>query len=193
MTSREEVVRWPGIDKLKPLAGRINRLLDERDGIAKTISEIYREAKGTGYVPKVLRKAIARQRMDPAKRAEEDSILNLYESALDDKTRAVIAELKAGSTFDATSEKAGTPRRTVARIAQTVPKNSETGTKPNAQVITPSEAVALPMAEPSLPTAGDGAEDDLAFPPHLRRTRTGPADKDSQAQRGAEGKTGPPQ
>ena len=51
MTRQEEAIQWPGTDKLKPLADQINRLLDERDGIARTISKIYREAKGAGYVP----------------------------------------------------------------------------------------------------------------------------------------------
>lgn len=114
--------------RLKSLAERINRLTDERDGIGADIRDVYLEAKSAGYVPKVLRKAIGRQRMDPSKRAEEDSILELYEGALDGRTRAVIAELRAGATFDATSEKTGTPRRTVARLAETVPKTSQSGT-----------------------------------------------------------------
>lgn len=153
-------------DKLKPLAERINRLLDERDGINGDISDLYQEAKSAGYIPKVLRKAIARQRMDQDKRAEEDSILELYEGALDGKTRAVIAEIKAGATLDATSEKTGTPRRTVARIAKTVPKTSRNGTAPdemtaddlgqhettNREADTPAVAAGR-LSEPSDPAA----------------------------------------
>ena len=70
-------------DKLKSLSERINRLLDERDGINGDISDLYQEAKSAGYIAKVLRKAIGRQRMDAGKRAEEDSILELYEAALE--------------------------------------------------------------------------------------------------------------
>lgn len=72
--------------KLKSLAERIERLMDERDGIQSDIRDIYTEAKSHGYVPKVLRKAITRKRMDAGKRAEEDAILELYEGALSGTT-----------------------------------------------------------------------------------------------------------
>lgn len=139
MTSRE---------KLKSLSERINRLLDERDGINGDIADLYQEAKSAGYITKVLRKAIARQRMDQGKRAEEDSILELYEAALDCKTRAVVDALRAGETFSATSEKTGTPRRTVARIAKTVPKTSRNGTA-KVDVISPPEVATLPAYDPT--------------------------------------------
>ncbi len=135
-------------NRLKSISDRINRLLDERDGINGDIADIYQEAKSDGYIPKVLRKAISRMRMDPNKRAEEDSILELYEGALDGKTRAVIDALKSGSTLDATAEQTGTSRRTVARISKTVPKNSENGTAAKADVISPPEVATLPPALP---------------------------------------------
>lgn len=134
-------------NKLKSIFDRINRLLDERDGINGDIADLYQEAKSDGYIPKVLRKAIARLRMDPNKRAEEDSILELYEGALDGKTRAVIAALKSGSTLDATSEQTGASRRTVARISKAVPKNSRNGTGTKIDVISPPEAAELPRGE----------------------------------------------
>lgn len=138
-------------NKLKSISDRINRLLDERDGINGDISDLYQEAKSDGYIPKVLRKAIARMRMDQNKRAEEDSILELYEGALDGKTRAVIDALKSGSTLDATAEQTGTSRRTVARISKTVPKNSENGTAAKADVISPPEVADLSLADQSAP------------------------------------------
>jgi len=75
---------------LKSAADRINRLLDEKQGIGADIADVFLEAKSKGYVPKVLRKAITRQRMEPAKRQEEDSILELYEAALDGPTREAV-------------------------------------------------------------------------------------------------------
>lgn len=131
-------------NKLKSLSDRINRLLDERDGINGDIADIYQEAKSDGYIPKVLRKAISRMRMDPNKRAEEDSILELYEGALDGKTRAVIDSLKTGLTLDEASEQTGASRRTVARISKAVPKNSRNGTVARIDAISPPDVDDLP-------------------------------------------------
>ena len=38
-------------NRLKSLADRIERLMDERDGIQGDIRDIYAEAKSAGYVP----------------------------------------------------------------------------------------------------------------------------------------------
>lgn len=142
--------------KLKSLADRIERLMDERDGIQSDIRDIYTEAKSAGYVPKVLRKAITRKRMDVSKRDEEDAILDLYEGALDAKTRAVRAEIAKGSTFDAAAEKTGVPRRTVARIAETVPENKKSGTGTNSQT---------QEVQPAGTASGDGGCNDRPAPP----------------------------
>lgn len=120
--------------ELKSYFDRINRLIDERDGINSDIADIYQEVKSGGYVPKVLRKVVSRHRADPTKLAEEDALQETYEAALDGKTKAALAELRGGATFDATAEKTGIPRRTVARLAETVPKNQENGTEPPAPV-----------------------------------------------------------
>lgn len=118
---------------LKSYFDRINRLIDERDGINTDIADIYQEVKSGGYVPKILRKVVSRHRADPTKLAEEDALQETYEAALDGKTKAALAELRSGTTFDATAEKIGIPRRTVARLAETVPKNQENGTAPAAE------------------------------------------------------------
>jgi len=85
---------------LKSAADRINRLLDEKQGIGADIADVFLEAKSKGYVPKVLRKAITRQRMEPAKRQEEDSILELYEAALDGPTREAVKLAAQGATSE---------------------------------------------------------------------------------------------
>src|SRR5688572_11929438 len=96
---------------LKSLADRIERLMDERDGIGSDIRDIFAEAKSAGYVPKVLRKAITRKRMDPSKRDEEDAVLELYEDALGGVGRAVAA-VRAGATWKEASAEHGVPRAT---------------------------------------------------------------------------------
>lgn len=41
-------------------------------------SDVFSEAKGNGLNVKVLKKIIARRRMDPAARQEEDALMELY-------------------------------------------------------------------------------------------------------------------
>ena len=46
------------------------------------MKEVFAEAKGEGYDVKVLRKVLSLRKQDKAKRQEEESILDLYLSAL---------------------------------------------------------------------------------------------------------------
>lgn len=114
------------IDKrLKSLADRIERLMDERDGIQSEIRDIYVEAKSAGYVPKVLRKAITRKRMDQDKRSEEDAILGLYEDALSPSMRRAVQMAKAGATSREIETETGIDHVTVTRSVS-LNKKSET-------------------------------------------------------------------
>jgi uncharacterized protein (UPF0335 family) len=110
-------------NRLKSLAERIGRLMDERDGIASDIRDIYTEAKSAGYIPKALRKVIARLRMDPAKLAEDDTLIELYEVALGPLGKAMKA-VREGATWDEASAATGVPRATLAR-AEAVSKRRE--------------------------------------------------------------------
>ena len=112
-------------NRLKSLADRIERLMDERDGIQSDIRDIYVEAKSAGYVPKVLRKAITRKRMDPDKRDEEDTILDLYEGALTPSMRRAVAMAAGGASARAIEEATGIDQATVARSVS-LNKKSET-------------------------------------------------------------------
>ena len=53
----------PAADRLKSLVERINRLEDEKKGLADDIKDIYVEAKSAGFNPKALRTAAKRARM----------------------------------------------------------------------------------------------------------------------------------
>ena len=44
--------------------------------------EIYSEAKGAGYDPKILKRVLTISRQDPSKRREEEEILGLYLAAI---------------------------------------------------------------------------------------------------------------
>lgn len=61
---------------------RIERMQVDIDEAREDQKEIYAEAKGVGYDVKILRKVVARRKMDREKRQEEDELLGLYESAM---------------------------------------------------------------------------------------------------------------
>jgi uncharacterized protein (UPF0335 family) len=69
-------------DQLKALIERIERLEEEKAGIAGDIREIYAEAKGNGFDTKAIRKIIALRKKDFSERQEEEAILDLYMQAL---------------------------------------------------------------------------------------------------------------
>ena len=69
-------------DQLKSFIERIERLEEEKAGIAGDIKEVYAEAKGNGFDTKVIRKIIAIRKRDYAERQEEEAIMELYLQAL---------------------------------------------------------------------------------------------------------------
>ncbi len=69
-------------DRLKLLIERIERLEEEKKGMADDIRDVYAEAKAVGYDPKVMRKIVSLRKMDNADRREQDDLLEVYKSAL---------------------------------------------------------------------------------------------------------------
>ncbi|QFU15428.1 DUF2312 domain-containing protein [Microvirga thermotolerans] len=69
-------------DQLKAFIERIERLEEEKAGIAGDIKDVYAEAKANGFDTKVIRKIIAIRKRDYAERQEEEAILELYMQAL---------------------------------------------------------------------------------------------------------------
>ena len=61
---------------------RIERLEEEKAGLASDIKDIYAEAKGTGFDVKTMRKIIRLRKMDTDKRHEEEALLDLYKTAI---------------------------------------------------------------------------------------------------------------
>src|SRR3712207_8015946 len=61
-------------DQLKAFIERIERLEEEKAGIAGDIKDVYAEAKGNGFDTKVLRKIISLRKRDYAERQEEEAI-----------------------------------------------------------------------------------------------------------------------
>ena len=61
---------------------RIERLEEEKKGIADDIKDLYSEAKGQGFDVKVLRKIISLRKKSKEDRHEEEQLLELYKAAL---------------------------------------------------------------------------------------------------------------
>ncbi|MDV2987041.1 UNVERIFIED_CONTAM: DUF2312 domain-containing protein [Methylobacteriaceae bacterium AG10] len=69
-------------DQLKSIIERIERLEEEKAGIAGDIKDVYAEAKANGFDVGVLRKIISLRKRDHDERTEEEAILELYLQAL---------------------------------------------------------------------------------------------------------------
>ena len=68
--------------QLKSIIDRIERLEEEKKGLSDDIREIYAEAKGNGFDPKILRQIIRLRKMAEADRREQEELLDTYKSAL---------------------------------------------------------------------------------------------------------------
>lgn len=69
-------------DQLRAFIERIERLEEDKKSISDDIRDVYDEAKGTGFEPKILRKVISLRKLDASERQEQEAILDLYLSAL---------------------------------------------------------------------------------------------------------------
>jgi len=69
-------------DELRQFVERIERLEEEKQGIASDIKDIYAELKGRGFDTKTVRQIVRLRKQDHAERQEQEAILELYMQAL---------------------------------------------------------------------------------------------------------------
>ncbi len=69
-------------NQLQSVVERIEKLEDERSILAEDIKDVYLEAKGNGFDPKIIKKLVALRKKDPSKVAEEEALLDTYKAAL---------------------------------------------------------------------------------------------------------------
>ena len=69
-------------DRLRLLIERIERLEEEKKGIADDIRDVYSEGKAVGYDAKIMRIIVRLRKMSAHDRQEQDAILETYKSAL---------------------------------------------------------------------------------------------------------------
>jgi uncharacterized protein (UPF0335 family) len=69
-------------DRLRSIVERIERLEEERKGLASDIKDIFAEAKSAGFDVKVVRQIISLRKKEPAEVEEQETLLDLYRRAL---------------------------------------------------------------------------------------------------------------
>jgi len=69
-------------DQLRLFIERIERLEEEKKGIADDVKDVYLEAKSQGYDAKTMRAIVRLRRMEKNARQEAEALLDTYKAAL---------------------------------------------------------------------------------------------------------------
>ncbi|MBW8784147.1 MAG: DUF2312 domain-containing protein [Novosphingobium sp.] len=69
-------------DRLRLLIERVERLEEEKKGLADDIRDVYAEAKAVGYDSKIMRQIVRLRKMKPDDRREMEMVLDTYKAAL---------------------------------------------------------------------------------------------------------------
>lgn len=80
--SQDEMNQANSDKRLLLLIERIERLEEEKKGLADDIRDVYAEAKAVGYDTKIMRQIIKLRKMKPDDRAEMETVLETYKAAL---------------------------------------------------------------------------------------------------------------
>ena len=71
-----------GADQLTQFIERIERLEEEKRALMADIRDVYSEAKGTGFEPKIMRQLVKMRPMDRELLQEQDELLETYRAAV---------------------------------------------------------------------------------------------------------------
>ncbi len=69
-------------EQLRLFIERIERLEEEKKGIADDIKDVYAESKGQGYDVKTMRSIVKLRKMERDARMEQEALLETYKAAL---------------------------------------------------------------------------------------------------------------
>ncbi len=69
-------------EQLRLFIERIERLEEDRKGVADDIKDVYAEAKGTGFDTKTMKAIVRLRKMEKAARQEAEALLDTYKTAL---------------------------------------------------------------------------------------------------------------
>ncbi|HYH18205.1 MAG TPA: DUF2312 domain-containing protein [Azospirillum sp.] len=82
MTDTTNDVQGIAAAQLRSIIERVERLEEEKKGLADDIRDIMAEAKGQGFDIKIIRQIIKLRKMDQSDRQEQETLLDLYKAAL---------------------------------------------------------------------------------------------------------------
>jgi len=71
-----------GAEQLTQFIERIERLEEEKRALMADIRDVYSEAKGTGFDPKIMRQLVKMRAMDRELLQEQDELLGTYRTAV---------------------------------------------------------------------------------------------------------------
>ena len=71
-----------GADQLTQFIERIERLEEEKRALMADIRDVYSEAKGMGFEPKIMRQLVKMRAMDRELLQEQDELLETYRAAV---------------------------------------------------------------------------------------------------------------
>ena len=69
-------------EQLHAIICRIEAVTEEKDLLASDIRDIYNEAKGNGFDPKIIRQIVKLRKLSKAERQEQEALIDLYAHAL---------------------------------------------------------------------------------------------------------------
>jgi uncharacterized protein (UPF0335 family) len=81
-SAHPDVITAAAQGRLKSFIERIERLEEDKAAIAGDLKDVYAEAKGEGFDTKVMRKVVSLRKKDKVKLQEEETLLDLYLSAI---------------------------------------------------------------------------------------------------------------
>ncbi len=91
-------------EHLRAFIERIERLEEEKATLMEDIREVYAEAKGTGFDPKIMRQVIRIRKLEPDQRQEQEFVLDTYLSALGMLEQSGAEDTAASDTQSAAAE-----------------------------------------------------------------------------------------
>jgi uncharacterized protein (UPF0335 family) len=80
--SKKPRVGGIAVEQLRSIIQRVEKLEEEKAGIAADIRDVYAEAKGNGFDVKAIRQIVKLRKMDAAEREEAETVLDTYCRAL---------------------------------------------------------------------------------------------------------------
>ncbi len=69
-------------ERLQQIIEKIERLEEEKKGLADDIKDVMAEAKATGFEPKIIRAIVRLRKKAKEERQEEEELLELYKAAI---------------------------------------------------------------------------------------------------------------